>query len=115
MRFNFMKFIGIFAILAMVCLAAPPGAMASDGLFIDNQSTATFSVAGDGGSMIIKPNGGDILAIAPSVPASGMKNMGFAAVASAEQWTASESYSVAKGGDATASVTKPRLAHTKFI
>jgi len=69
-----LSFIGIFALVAGACLAAPPGALASDGLFIDNQNVQAMVIASvdDGGSAVIKPDPGDIMAL--SVTADGLRS-----------------------------------------
>lgn len=102
-RFNILKFIGMFAILAMVCLAAPPGAMASDG------------TAGDGGSTFVKPDPGDIVALDSSVPVDGVGKIDPTDYPVAYEEHGFLTASVAKGGDATASGSEPSANHRTDI
>jgi len=110
-HFKFISCIGLLAIMCMV--AMPPGALASEGL---------NGITGDGGSVLFKPNGGDvwpidgdispydgdIVAYIPTWKAGGM-HTGFAAVTiEFDLITSGTAALMIGGGSANNPYSKPR-------
>lgn len=109
-KFNLLNLCSAFALLAIACLAAPPNALASDYLFIDNQNT-TYDMAGD-----IWPEKGDILALVKPDPGDirstaspNMNGDGGSVLIVAELAIITASKMI--GSDAAASWGKPRFIH----